>query len=101
MIQTCYFTAFNHRSGQTVSLFIVVLVFVDVEKRCFLFALVLVHTTATSFWIPVIQCYAIFWTTATRRWKKQQAANPGPKGKEPRANRNVTDPNSVGGTFSG
>jgi len=49
MIQTCYFTAFNHRSGQTVSLFIVVLVFVDVEKRCFLFALVLVHTTATSF----------------------------------------------------
>jgi hypothetical protein len=33
VIQTCYFTVFNHRLGQPVSLFIVVLVLVDLEKK--------------------------------------------------------------------
>jgi len=33
---------------------------------------------------------AVFFTTATLRWNKQQATNPGPN-REPCGNRNVTD----------
>jgi hypothetical protein len=38
VIQTFYFVDFNRHSGVTVSIFIVVLVFVDVRKRCFVCA---------------------------------------------------------------
>ena len=48
VIQNCYFADFNHCSDLTVSLFIVVLVFVDVEKRCIVCARVLVRATAAS-----------------------------------------------------
>ena len=90
VIHTCYFADFNHRSGLNFSIFMVVLILVNARKSCFVCACVSAYDSS-SLSVPVIQCCAIFSTTATRRWNKQQATNPGPKGKEPRANRNVTD----------
>ena len=41
-------------------------------------------------WVSVVQCCASLSKAATLRCLQQQATNPGPSEKEPRANRNVT-----------
>jgi len=48
VIHTCYFVYFNRRSDPTVSSFVVVLLFVDVERRCIVCVRVLVRATAGS-----------------------------------------------------
>jgi len=71
------------------------------QKGVFLCVRVRLRAATASLWVPVKKFCDIFSTTAKHRWNKQQATNPGPNGKELRANRNVTDSNSVGWTFSG
>jgi len=48
VIHTCYFADFNHRSGLTVSIFVVVLILVNVRKRCFVRACVCACVRATA-----------------------------------------------------